>query len=240
MRVPLGFTCCVMAHSLIIFLWAYFCQQFHYFALHREAGGANLSSLPFSYGLLSGGLDTSVSNNPLIRQWWTIHLVCKAANLPIHWAEPSAVIRRPTLMISASGSNPLEHSSKCTLILQVIQLMNDPGPEAVADPTLIMLREPHLGGTVGPLANSGDVPLSSCTSSPVQLQSESPKSLGKGEPVRQIHRRHCNLDWLQKHTLWKRQLGVISSKTFHWHWRNLSQPLSFRANGSSRTFSPPL
>lgn len=123
-------------------------------SFHYEAGGANLSSLPFSYGLLSRGLDTSVSNNPLIRQWWTIHLVCKAANLPIHWAEPSAVIRRPTLMISASGSNPLERCTKYTLILQVIQLMNDPGPEALADPTLIMLRELHLGGTVGRLAKS--------------------------------------------------------------------------------------
>lgn len=58
-------------------------------------------------------------------------------------------------MISASGSNPLERYSKCTLILQVIQLMNDPGPEALADPTLIMLREPHLGGTGGRLAYSG-------------------------------------------------------------------------------------
>lgn len=52
-------------------------------------------------------------------------------------------------MISASGSNPLERRSKCTLILRVIQLMNDPGPEALADPTLIMLREPHLGDTEG-------------------------------------------------------------------------------------------
>ncbi|KAK2893647.1 hypothetical protein Q8A73_016131 [Channa argus] len=58
-------------------------------------------------------------------------------------------------MISASGSNPLERCSKCTLILQVIQLMNDPGTEALTDPTLIMLREPHLGGTVGRLANTG-------------------------------------------------------------------------------------
>lgn len=58
-------------------------------------------------------------------------------------------------MISASGSNPLERCSKCTLILWVIQLMNDPAPEALADPTLIMLREPHLGGTTGCLANSG-------------------------------------------------------------------------------------
>lgn len=58
-------------------------------------------------------------------------------------------------MISASGSNPLERCSKYTLILWVIQLMNDPGPEALADPTLIMLREPHLGGTRGRLANSG-------------------------------------------------------------------------------------
>lgn len=57
-------------------------------------------------------------------------------------------------MISASGSNPLERCSKYTLILQVIQLMNDPGPEALADPTLIMLRELHLGGTVGRLAKS--------------------------------------------------------------------------------------
>lgn len=137
-----------MTHSL---LWAYSCQQFHYFALCYQAGGANLSSLPFSYGLLSGGLDTSVSNNPLIRQWWTVHLVCKAANLPIHRVESSAVIRRPTLMISASGSNPLERCSKSALILRVIQLMNNPGPEALADPTLIMLREPHLGGTGGTL-----------------------------------------------------------------------------------------
>lgn len=58
-------------------------------------------------------------------------------------------------MISASGSNPLERCSKYTLILRVIQLMNDPGPEALADPTLIMLREPHLAGTRGRLANSG-------------------------------------------------------------------------------------
>lgn len=66
-------------------------------------------------------------------------------------------------MISASGSNPLEHGSKCTLILRVIQLMNDPGPEALADPTLIMLREPHLGGTGGRLANSGTAaPESAC------------------------------------------------------------------------------
>lgn len=49
-------------------------------------------------------------------------------------------------MISASGSNPLERRGECTLILRVIHLMNDPGPEALADPTLIMLREPHLGG----------------------------------------------------------------------------------------------
>lgn len=52
-------------------------------------------------------------------------------------------------MISASGSDPLERRGKCTLILRVIQLMNDPGPEALADPTLIMLREPHLGGAGG-------------------------------------------------------------------------------------------
>lgn len=58
-------------------------------------------------------------------------------------------------MISASGSNPLERCSKCTLILWVIQLMNDPAPEALADPTLIMLREPHLEGARGCLANSG-------------------------------------------------------------------------------------
>lgn len=56
-------------------------------------------------------------------------------------------------MISASGSNPLEHCSKCTLILPVIQLMNDPGLEALADPTLIMLREPHLEGSGGDAAN---------------------------------------------------------------------------------------
>lgn len=31
----------------------------------------------------------------------------------------------------------------------VIRLMNDPGPEALEDPTLIMLREPHLGGARG-------------------------------------------------------------------------------------------
>lgn len=49
-------------------------------------------------------------------------------------------------MISASGSNPLERRGECTFILRVIQLMNDPGPPALADPTLIMLREPHLGG----------------------------------------------------------------------------------------------
>lgn len=54
-------------------------------------------------------------------------------------------------MISASGSNPLERCSWSALILRVIQLMNDPGPEALADPTLIMLREPHLGGTEGTL-----------------------------------------------------------------------------------------
>lgn len=52
-------------------------------------------------------------------------------------------------MTSASGSDPLERRGKCTLILWVIQLMNDPGPEALADPTLIMLREPHLGGAGG-------------------------------------------------------------------------------------------
>lgn len=52
-------------------------------------------------------------------------------------------------MISASGSNPLKRCSKSTLILRVIQLMNDPGPEALADSTLIMLREPHLGVTRG-------------------------------------------------------------------------------------------
>ena len=41
--------------------------------------------------------------------------------------------------------------------------MNDPGPEALADPTLIMLREPHLGGTGGRLANSGTAaPESAC------------------------------------------------------------------------------
>lgn len=56
-------------------------------------------------------------------------------------------------MISASGSNLLEHCSERTLILWVIQLMNDSGPKALADPTLIMLREPHLGGARGSLAN---------------------------------------------------------------------------------------
>lgn len=56
-------------------------------------------------------------------------------------------------MISASGSNPLERCGKCILISRVIQLMNDPGPEALADPTLIMLREPHLGAAGGRLAN---------------------------------------------------------------------------------------
>lgn len=54
-------------------------------------------------------------------------------------------------MISASGSNPLERTGEGTLILLVIRLMDDPGPEALADPTLIML---HLGGTGG-----GDVSL---------------------------------------------------------------------------------
>lgn len=49
-------------------------------------------------------------------------------------------------MIPASGSNPLARRDECTLILRVIHLMNDPGPEALADPTLIMLWEPHLGG----------------------------------------------------------------------------------------------
>lgn len=49
-------------------------------------------------------------------------------------------------MISASGSDPLERGGKGTLILWVIQLMNDLDPETLADPTLIMLREPHLGG----------------------------------------------------------------------------------------------
>lgn len=49
-------------------------------------------------------------------------------------------------MISASGSNPLERAGEGTLILLVIRLMDDPGPEALADPTLIML---HLGGTGG-------------------------------------------------------------------------------------------
>lgn len=58
-------------------------------------------------------------------------------------------------MISASGSNPLERCSQCTLILRVIRLMNDPGPKTLADPTLIMLREPHLESTRGCLANSG-------------------------------------------------------------------------------------
>lgn len=58
-------------------------------------------------------------------------------------------------MISASGSNPLERCSKRTFILQVIQLMNDPLPEALADPTLIILKEPNLQGTRGRLANSG-------------------------------------------------------------------------------------
>lgn len=32
--------------------------------------------------------------------------------------------------------------------------MNDPGPEVLADPSLIMLRDPHLGGTRD-IANSG-------------------------------------------------------------------------------------
>lgn len=58
-------------------------------------------------------------------------------------------------MITASGSNPLKRCCcNCTLILQVIQLMNDPGVEALADPTLIMLREPHLAATGGLLKNS--------------------------------------------------------------------------------------
>lgn len=59
-------------------------------------------------------------------------------------------------MISASGSNPLERAGEGTLILLVIRLMNDPGPEALADPTLIMLQEPHLGGTGGRLPNRGE------------------------------------------------------------------------------------
>lgn len=58
-------------------------------------------------------------------------------------------------MISASGSNPLERASEGTLILLVIRLMNDPGPEALADPTLIMLQEPHLGGTGGTSPSPG-------------------------------------------------------------------------------------
>lgn len=49
-------------------------------------------------------------------------------------------------MISASGSDPLEHGGEGTFILWAVQLMNDLDPEALADPTFIMLREPHLGG----------------------------------------------------------------------------------------------
>ena len=78
---------------------------------------------------------------------------------------PTAVVRRPVLMISASGSNPLQRCSEGTLILRVIRLMNDPGLEALADPTLIMLREPHLGGAGGHLADSG-MGLRSCSCSP--------------------------------------------------------------------------
>lgn len=58
-------------------------------------------------------------------------------------------------MISASGSNPLERAGEGTLILLVIRLMDDPGPEALADPTLIIPPEPHLGGSGGRLANRG-------------------------------------------------------------------------------------
>ncbi|KAJ7992458.1 hypothetical protein DPEC_G00278760 [Dallia pectoralis] len=57
----------------------------------------------------------------------------------------------PALMISASGSNPLRCCGGGALILPAIRLMNDPGREALADPALIMPREPHLGG-----ARAGD------------------------------------------------------------------------------------
>ncbi len=97
-------------------------------------------------------------------------------------------------MISASGSNPLERCSKRTLILQVIQLMNDPGPEALADPTLIMLREPHLGGTGGRLANSGTAnPEKACgpQAAPVQAPLY---HLGRSEPSQQLHGGHYSWD----------------------------------------------
>ena len=96
-------------------------------------------------------------------------------------------------MISASGSNPLERYSKCTLILQVIQLMNDPGPEALADPTLIMLREPHLGGTGGRLANSG---------------TETQETACGPRAARSSPWRHCNA--LGKVSLSQKLCGVIA------------------------------
>jgi len=53
-------------------------------------------------------------------------------------------------MISASGSDPLELPRRRRLHINLArrsQLMNDPpGPEALADPTLIMLREAPGGG----------------------------------------------------------------------------------------------
>lgn len=59
----------------------------------------------------------------------------------------SAALRRrleAALTSSASGSHPPERAGEATFILWVIQLMNDLHPQALADPTLIMLREPHL------------------------------------------------------------------------------------------------
>lgn len=86
-------------------------------------------------------------------------------------------------MISASGSNPLERCSGRTLILRVIHLMNDPGPEAVADPALIMPREPHLEAPGGRrLSQEQRVRREPAVRGPprsTQLRSGSPESLGK-------------------------------------------------------------
>lgn len=68
---------------------------------------------------------------------------------------PFAVAAKPTLMISASGSNPLQCYRGATLILWVIRLMNEPELEVLVDSTLIMLRVLHLGGARGLFADSG-------------------------------------------------------------------------------------
>lgn len=120
-------------------------------------------------------------------------------------------------MISASGSNPLERCSKCTLILQVIQLMNDPGPEALADPTLIMLRELHLGGTVGHLANSGTTTQEKacCPNVAHSMQFQNVTiTLGKSELLQQLHGRHHN------------QGGFQSTGCGKGKWKSLSKTLS--------------